>query len=611
MHAYLQIIQEVPLFRGFTLEELSRLVDKSEYIDIKANEKISLTKNNSMYIIVDGLLIVEGGISDDPLFLGKGSYFGAFPFLQLRRRGNLRGITYTRMLAIDVNVFVRFLLENYRCLRAYLRSAQKYGYQLIEEGAPLIENKARIITTIGHRAKIGKSLVSAAVAAGVSEKSKCLVIDVARDGNSIFDFFQQKITSPFSQRLASSGKITGMEDYIVEVTENLHLLNLNFGNKIEIDPEIISPLIFVLAQQYNFIIFDTGSIDSLLNQRIISISDIVLQVVADKQENVLLQHKLDNCINEGQRVITIYNRRYYKGDYSVYGGFSVEKISGRIDYTEDSLFYKKLIPAELINLITTKRRALILDSELNESLLFTSILVELMNTDSSFDRIYSSAFGSILSLFILKSEGSADLQKNIGKFFPEIKFNNLLEPLFPEKYSLEHKKFFRLFKDVFGNDRLEYFKYLPILKLRDINGKSLMRTTGNVADLATASVAFQPLFNPVKSGNELLVSAFPFNRPNCEDLLRTDTDYFVQLSVAENSGITVKSDKYLGVYQNFINYCSMDDRKKYFSPAADQRQEIAMNISEISADTIMRLTSENSRELFGNIIKKIEEDDAK
>ena len=83
------------------------------------------------------------------------------------------------------------------------------------------------------------------------------ILDLSLSGSSIFNFFEKKITSPLAHKEDDNPAVEKMIKQKIEtIDENLDLINIAFGAKVKVNPDILSPILFILSKEYKYIILD-------------------------------------------------------------------------------------------------------------------------------------------------------------------------------------------------------------------------------------------------------------------------------------------------------------------------------------------------------------------
>ncbi len=123
--------------------------------------------------------------------------------------------------------------------------------------------------------------------------------------------WQTIITASISK---SPDEVTGqkfIEQRIEKVSEKLDILNVAFGSKVRLNPEIINPLLFYLSFEYSYIVIDCSNNDVALRDTILHNTDIVIEIINNKSISKL-QAINDSLLTQGQQVIYIVNKHFEK-----------------------------------------------------------------------------------------------------------------------------------------------------------------------------------------------------------------------------------------------------------------------------------------------------------
>ena len=145
----------------------------------------------------------------------------------------------------------------------------------------------------------GKSLLASLMGVSLKGAGKTVILDLSYAGNSVFNFFEKKITAPLSHRAEDGPSFEEIiRGRIEPVDEGLDLVNVAFGSKVKVNPDILSPLLFMLSKEYRFIVIDCGDDDPGLRDRVIGLSDRVFTLVKNRKDIRSLHEVFDRSARE-------------------------------------------------------------------------------------------------------------------------------------------------------------------------------------------------------------------------------------------------------------------------------------------------------------------------
>src|SRR3990172_3473804 len=252
-----KILIALPFFSHSVADEIEGLQKIGKTSSVKKGDEFDLKKVDSFNVIVSGAFGIESSGKNDTVYLKPGSFFGPLPFTENRPAGRIRALVDSTLFVFGIEDLYKFFLVSYKFLRGYLKIITRMGYSLSEVGRKYSGGKSKIITVYSRSHQSGKSFLSSLIALSLKKDAKTVVLDMSISADSIFNFFEKKITAPLSQR---SGEEKGFEgilnEWIVPVNENLDLINIAFGSKVKVNPDIVSPLLFILSKEYRYVVID-------------------------------------------------------------------------------------------------------------------------------------------------------------------------------------------------------------------------------------------------------------------------------------------------------------------------------------------------------------------
>lgn len=544
------ILKQIPLFKHFTDEEILGLMKIVKPLSI-AKGKILNSDSHSLYIIKNGLFEIQK--QAESVYLTQSSFFGELPFCE-KGRGIVQASADATVYEIKDTDLYQFLCNNYKALRGYLRIADFYKFRLSGAGRNLYRNKTQIFTVFSTQKHCGKTLLALALATSCSFYKKTILLDASYDGISVFDMCGKQLIPPISQK--SPDELTGqqfIEQRIEKISESLDILNIAFGSKVKINPDIINPILFYLAYQYSYIVVDCSNVDIPLRDTIFNNSDIIIELINNKVLHTLNIIN-DSLLTQGQQVIHVVNRHFEKNDKINAGYYNFTTLPVQPEETVyQAILNNNLQDSELFRNILSDKKAIVFSSGIYETLFYAGMFESFRNSDNIPDIIYTAGLPYALLLAFLHSKTMKEYKKMLLNYFSDDKLHSMLEVVFPEKYLFKKDPLSAFASSLNNSERIEWHHIIPYTMLMT-NNKSKIFTTGNVKELVAASLALWPLFESVNVGNQECYSSFPVYPVIPESLLRTHIQNisFVTIETISNP-ISLKS-RVLGIFRNFVDF---------------------------------------------------------
>ena len=555
------ILQRIPLFRHCTEEEVAYLRSISKTIQVQKGHSFDLKTINALNIIVTGMFEIDALGKNDILYLAQGSFFGIIPFTDNVHRGKVKAVADSTLLFFDKEELLKFFLIYYKALRGYLRAARKLGFTVTDVGSKYFGEQKKVITVFSKSRKAGKSLFSALIGSALSKKGKTIILDLSYSGDSLFTIFDAKITSPLSHKQVNGpSSEEQVFDRIERVDDDLHLVNVSFGSKVRVEPDILSPLLFVLSREYKYIVMDVSDIDESLRNKAFALSDIIYALLKNKKDTSSCHRIFDKELDEAQRIYYILNEFYSGKVRNFTGGFIFEKLELKSDdriYPQLSDIIESGSPAfsAMIDPVYVNRRALVIESLYFDAVFLSGFFSALSKSGVHYDAIYTSSLSYIMLALFQLSQGEAEFKKNVSSIFTEDRINRFLEITFPGEYVFKNNNIVKTAQDLCGNTRLEMFSTSPVALLsRDKDDKRRIMSTGFLKDIFSASFMVYPLFESINIAQEEYSSGFPSFRVSVEDLFRTDSADITYVAVQNNRNVLLKKDRVLPFYRKYVTY---------------------------------------------------------
>ncbi|MBN2161276.1 MAG: hypothetical protein JW807_17950 [Spirochaetes bacterium] len=606
MNATGTILASIPLFRHCLDEEIGFLHGIGKVAEVKQGHQFDLRKLNTLNVVINGIFEIESMGKTDVVYLSPGSFFGSIPFTENRQTGRINALVDSTLLMFSAEDMYRFFLMSYKCLRGYLKIVDRLGFEVSDIGREYFGGSARIVTVYSPFGQSGKSLLSSLLGESLKKEGKTVILDLSYSGNSVFNCFQKKVTAPLSHRMEDGPSFEKIINERRErVDENLDLVNIAFGSKVKVNPDILSPLLFILSKEYRYIVMDCGDDDVLLRDRVIGLSDYLFAMVKSKKETRRLFEIFDAAVREGQRVYYIVNE-YFAGEVTDFsGGMALRKFE-RPESSEEYNWIRGIADGDalspLVSLATSKRSALVLESNLLNSLPYAGFLAALSDAGRRFDLMYTSAYGYIVLCLHILSRDWNEFRKRLDQFFSGDRLNKLLDITFPEDHVFKHHLVSKLADELCGANRLETYHDLPLV-MAGQNGASGRRlfSTGYLRDMMAASFCLYPLFEEVEVMGERYNSGFPDFRVRVEDLFRVHADELVYVSVNNAAGLAYRDSAPIGFFDRYLNSVQERSRGDRISNLSDSTLVLDVSEKDVRLDRLIN----NSREISEKLLKNI------
>jgi hypothetical protein len=598
------LLKSIPFLLHLNNEEAEFFFKSGRLVSVKKGQLVDIKKTNSLNIVIDGIFEIESIANRDIVYLSPGSFFGFLPFIENRKKGNVKALVDSRIFVIGEDELYKLFLMSHKALRGYIKMIESLNFDISETGKKYFDLKGKVVTVFGRKTGSGKTLLSSLLGLSLSSE-KTIILDLSYSGRSLFDLFKQKMTVPLSEKDNERAAAESLlNDRIVKVNENLHLLNISFSARVKVDPAILGPILFILSREYKYIIADLSDSDEDLRNKVFEQTDFVFALTNSKKEMEEVQPVFDKQLKEGQRVFYVRNNFFSKESGQFYGGFIFNRCEGFSDGSDISILENYIADGNLNNYcdaITSKNRAIVIQSAQHESVLLGSLMLELSRGGKKFDYIYSSSYSYFLSGMLLLFDDYNTLNESMKKFFSAGQFNKLFEITFPDKYIFKSGKILKYAMELAGSKRVEMFQSLPLSYINS-GGVQRIFSTGSLHHLMAASLVSEPLCEPVEFADEKCSSGFPGNYVLPSHLLRTEAAEIFNITINNKEHLSFTDDKYSSF---FINYLEASDEQKMPQPEyMDQSKKLVLEVSEneFKFDKISENTMKLSQMLIARII---------
>jgi len=597
------ILANIPIFRHCLDDEIGQLRLIGKPVFVKQGHQFDMKKINSFYVVLSGIFEIESMGKTDVVYLAPGSFFGTIPFTENRQTGRVRALVDSNLMIFSVEDLYRFFLMSYKCLRGYLNTIGRMGFAVSDIGKKYFGGSSRVITVYSPFPQSGKSFLAALLGVSLRKSGRTVVLDLSFGGSSIFNLFEKKAAAPLSHRTEDSPAFEQIiSERMERVDDGLDLLNVAFGSKVKVNPEILSPLLFMLSKEYRYIVIDCGDDDAGLRDRVFGLSDRIFTMVKNRKDVRQLYGIYDATVREGQRVYYVLNE-LYAGDVKDFAGGLVLP---RFEAAGESGEYARLAAcaggealAPIVSQVTAKRSALVLETGLLNSLFYGGFLSALNKTGKSYDLMYTSAYGYIvLSLFLL-SGGKTEFRKRMEQFFSEDRLNRLLDITFPADCVFKNNAVAKLAGDVCGDSRIETFRHLPVVMTgQDGADDRRMFSTGYLRDAVAASFSLYPIFEQTEIAGRRYHSGYPDYRVRVEDLFRVDVDEVACVSVDNAAVPGYRDGTLIGFFARYLAGVEKRSAGDRGSDLSDASFAIEVSERDIRIDRILDSSQEISEKLL-------------
>ncbi len=556
-----KILHSVPFLKHLSTEELSSFFASGRVVSIRSGQLVDVKKTGSLNIVINGLFEIESIGNRDVLYLSPGSFFGSMPFIEIKRKGNIKALISSTLFIITEEEVLRFFIQYSKALRGYIKILNRTGFDVSKAGKQYFDSKMKVVAVFSRESGSGKSFLSSSLGLSLSQNDRTIILDLSYSGKSVFEFFNAGLTAPLSEKQEIEGKAFSLiQDRLVHVNDKLDLLNVAFSSRIKIDVEIIGYLLFILAKEYRYVIADLSGSDPELRDEIFKRSDIIFNIADNKKSYHEMNGVFDSLLQDGQRLYSVRNNRFSSSTGEFYGGLIIDNCEGYNDFSDIEKLQRFALEESIksfTNIVVKNTKALVVQSLEKDSIFLTGFLSEMNKSNRHFDYLYTSSHSYFLISFFLLF-GKDNIKEGMRKFFSREQINRICDITFPEKYVFKNDKLLRYCEDLAGGKRIEMFQSLPLCRLMNIGAGERLFSSGDLPALMAASFISSPLFEPVKIHGESYVSGFPELQVSGAHVLRSESDDVTYLSV-RNRGNLLVDNNILKLYASFINGRSFVD----------------------------------------------------
>jgi CRP-like cAMP-binding protein len=480
------LISRLPFFGHLTEKEAASVSSLFSEVHIRTGDKLDLKKDSRFYLLSDGLIQSEGTLSRaESSYFASGSFFGSIPFVHESPRGIFRALTDSRLYSVTLEDMHRFLVSSFPALRGYLSIMKRSGGVPNDIAEKIYDRKSSVITISSRERNAGKTVSAVAIARILAKKSEVILLDLSCNGRSLFDYLGLKLTPPVSQKKLGEGRESYINERIIKKDERLSVLNVSFGSKVKMDAEILSPLICILSERFDYIIMDLGAEDPVIEKECCNISDIFVSVGKSRKNAERTRTHYDLLAESGQ----ISHHLCFEKRALV-----VSRSEGRLwfspppddleDYASISEWSEVAVLDSFVDEVSRKKGLLFLRNTGYSSLGFASLVSSLTDEMRDSLTIYASSFAFLL--FGLYAQDRGRYKKILRSSFSERKLLSIIDVVYPREYLLSDR-IVRSFVSQFGKTmRLEDIHPQMVTAVRGSDGRIMVKSSGNFRDIAGA-----------------------------------------------------------------------------------------------------------------------------
>lgn len=556
-----KILRLVPFLKHFSNDEMDHFFKYGRLVTIRAGQLVDVKKTNSLNVVLEGIFEIETIGNRDVVYLSPGSFFGSIPFSEIRRKGNIKALTDSRLFIINVEELYRFFIIYSKGLRGYIKILNRIGFDVSDAGKQYFNSRFKFLTVFSGISGSGKSFLSSTLGLSLSRYDKTVVLDLSYSGKSVFDFLGNRLTAPLSEKAESESRALSLiQDRLVKTDAGPHILNVSFSSRVKTDPEIIGYLVFILAREYKYIIADLSNDDPALRDEVFARSDFIFNIVDVKKEKGDISSVFDRTLQDGQRIFSVKNSHLSGEGGAFYGGLILDRCNEYIESGEPETLikYSESESVDRFSRIVEKNsKALVLQSLDKDSVFLPGFFSEMNKQEKHIDYLYSSSYSYfIISLYLLL--GKENLRDGCRRFFSSEQTNRNCQITFPERHVFKTGNLIKYCEELAGARRIEMFQSLPLCRLMGMSGGSRIFSTGLMSALMGASFVSGPLFEPVPINGEEYTSGFPGDPVSGVHIFRTEADDITFLSVRNRLNLE-PGPKINELYSNWLRYSSSAD----------------------------------------------------
>lgn len=488
------------LFSHLALSRYDSFFSCFENRRIKKGEKLDLKTGNRFSIIKSGILQPEGVLNKgENLFLTDSSYYGNLPFSDEEPRGVMKAVADTEVLTADPAALTKALYSSYPALKGYLRLMNLSGLSVASRVEKIASSNPIVISTVTAGRYKKSAALSVLVARFLSEQSPVIVIELSREGISVFDVCGARITPPISEKKMGEGIESGIRDLITEKNPGLHLINISFGSKVKTNPSILSPIVSYLSAHYSNIVIHTGNQSPDIVNEAAFISDSVIFLSENRREYEKTRINYPKTACHGQTVYSLFTGRNDKqmNNRGRVGSFpdipsDIDDIPSLAEWGVSVKFH------EFVKKISVRKTLLFLENTGYASLGFAGLIDYLHKNEGHNYSLYAPSYA--LHLCALYHHNPALYVKNLKKIFKDPVLLSMLDIRFPGECLLSNRAL-RSFSSSYPSGAFLEESGLDVFTSFSNNKTRFVSSCGSFRDFSAAVLCESPFFEPFKSRN--------------------------------------------------------------------------------------------------------------
>ena len=539
MNPFETIRRTVPFLKHLTSEESDLFFRSGHVVTVRSGQYAELKKTSSLNLVISGIFEVETIGNAEVVYFTSGSFFGSLPFVENRKRGNVRALLDSTIFVIHEEDIYRFFMKYHKALRGYIRMITSMGFEMTETGRKYFSLKGRVVSVFGLKQGCGKTTLASTLGLALSSDDT-VILDISYTGRSLFDVFQRRLTAPVSEKDQSGPSAESLvNDRLVHVRDGLYLLNLTYSSRVKIDPSIIGPLLFLLSRRFRYIIADLSNSDPDLRDSVFAGTDMIFALTGGMKDTRELNDLFDEKVSDFQRVFYVRNEYFSDERGAFIGGLT---FGNNKSYSETSDVESLANAAggtgikPFIEKITSPGRSLAVQSLSLDSICLAQFFVDLQKSGKFFDSIYSSSFSYFISSLFILAQDDKQLTDLLRRFYSSEQLNRNLDISFPETFIFKNSRIMKFARELAADKRIEMFHTQPVCKLVS-SGIERTVSTGELSAMMTASFITVPLFEPVAAKGRECSSGYPAVTVSPAELFRTGCEEVYYLSALNRERI--------------------------------------------------------------------------
>src|SRR5208337_4260141 len=112
-----KLLKNIPFLKHLNRDEIDYFFKSGRFTSVRRGQLVDVKKSNSVNVVIDGIFEIEASGNRDIVYLAPGSFFGFLPFVETRKKGNVRALVDSRIFLIHEDDIYRFFLIHHKALR--------------------------------------------------------------------------------------------------------------------------------------------------------------------------------------------------------------------------------------------------------------------------------------------------------------------------------------------------------------------------------------------------------------------------------------------------------------------------------------------------------------